>query len=88
MSPTLEKSLGVGEATADTIAIGLVVLPLTYSTVVVGELVPKFLALRNSLGFALRTAPWLSLFDKIFGPIVTLFEWSTKQVLTLLASPS
>lgn len=84
LSPALEGSLGVGEATADTIAIGLVVLPLTYSTVVVGELVPKSLALRNSLPFALRAAPWLSLFDKIFGPIVTLFEWSTKQVLRLL----
>jgi len=80
----LEASLRVGEATADAIAIGLVVLPLTYSTVVVGELVPKSFALKNALGFALRAAPWLSLFDKIFGPIVTLFEWSTKQVLVLL----
>jgi putative hemolysin len=84
LSPRLEKSLGLGEATADTIAIVLVVLPLTYLTVVLGELVPKSLALRNSLGFALRAAPWLSLFDKLFGPIVTLFEWSTKLVLTLL----
>ncbi len=84
LSPTLEASLGVGEATADTIAIGLVVLPLTYLTVVVGELVPKSLALRNSLSFALRAASWLSLFDKSFGPIVSLFEWSTKQVLFLL----
>lgn len=84
LSPSLENRLGVSEATADTIAIGIVVLPLTYATVVVGELVPKSLALRNSLGFALRAARWLSLFDKLFGPIVTLFEWSTKQVLWLL----
>lgn len=84
LSPMLETSLGVGEAAADTIAIGLVVLPLTYFTVVVGELVPKSFALKNTLGFALRAAPWLSLIDKIFGPIVTLFEWSTKQMLTLL----
>ena len=85
LSPTLGKKLGVGEATADAIAIGFVVLPLTYATVVMGELVPKSLALRDSLHFALRAAPWLSLFDKIFGPIVTLFEWSTKQVLLLLS---
>lgn len=85
LSPMLENLLNVGEATADTIAIGLVVLPLTYFTVVVGELVPKSFALKNTMGFALRAAPWLSLIDKIFGPIVTLFEWSTKQMLGLLS---
>lgn len=84
LSPMLETSLHVGKATADTIAIGLVGLPLTYFTVVVGELVPKSFALKNTLRFALRAAPWLSLIDKIFGPIVTLFEWSTKQMLGLL----
>lgn len=84
LSPMLETTLNVGEATADTIAIGLVVLPLTYFTVVVGELVPKSFALKNTLGFALRAAPWLSLLDKIFGPIVTLFEWSTRQMLAVL----
>jgi putative hemolysin len=34
---------------------------------------------------ALRAAPWLSLFDTLFGPIVTLLEWSTKQVLLLFS---
>jgi putative hemolysin len=84
LSPSLEGSLGVSETTADTIAIGLVVLPLTYATVVIGELVPKSWALKDSLRFALRAAPWLCTFDTILGPIVTLFEWSTKQVLRVL----
>jgi putative hemolysin len=84
LSPTIEK-LGVSEDTADTIAIGIVVLPLTYLTVVIGELVPKTLALRNTLGFALMIAPWLSLFDRILGPLVTLFEWSTKRFLQILS---
>ncbi len=66
-------------------AIGLVVLPLTYLTVVIGELVPKSLALKNSLKFALQAAPWLLMFDKVFGPIVTLLEWSTKRLLRLLS---
>jgi putative hemolysin len=84
LSPSIEVWLGVTENTADTIAIGIVVLPLTYFTVVVGELVPKTLALKHTLGFALRVAPWLSLFDKILGPLVTVLEWSTKQLLKLL----
>lgn len=84
LSPSLERVLGVSEATADTLAISLVVIPLTYFTVVLGELVPKSLALRHSLPFALRIAPWLSLFHKVFGPIVTLLERSTHRVLTIL----
>lgn len=84
LSPGLETHLGLSETSADTLAIVIVVLPLTYATVVIGELVPKSLALRNAVGFALRTARWLSLFDTLLGPIVTLFEWSTKQVLRLI----
>jgi putative hemolysin len=84
LSPSIETWLGVTEATADTIAIGIVVLPLTYFTVVVGELVPKTLALRHALTFALGVTPWLSLFDKILGPLVTVLEWSTKQLLKML----
>ena len=60
--------------TADTIAIIFVVLPLTYLTVVIGELVPKSLALRAPLRFALQSAPWLYLFERLLGPVVTVLE--------------
>lgn len=83
LSPLFEK-LGVSESTADTLAIVVVVIPLTYFTVVVGELIPKTLALRHSLAVGLAAAPWLSFFDRILGPLVTIFEWSTKSVLRLL----
>src|SRR5262245_59914356 len=59
LSPRLEALLSVTETTADTLASIIVVLPLTYLTVVVGELVPKSLALKNTLGFALTVAPSL-----------------------------
>jgi putative hemolysin len=84
LSPVIKRWLGVSENMADSIAIGLVVLPLTYFTVVLGELVPKSLALRHSLSLALIAAPWLSLFEKILGPVVTVLEWSTKRFLSLL----
>jgi|SRR5687767_13370342 putative hemolysin len=85
LSPSIEAWLGITENTADTIAIGVVVLPLTYFTVVVGELVPKTLALKHALAFALRVAPWLSLSDTILGPLVTMLEWSTKQLLKVFS---
>jgi putative hemolysin len=83
LSPLFEK-LGINESTADTLAIGVVVIPLTYFTVVIGELIPKTLALRHSLAFGLAAAPWLSMFDCVLGPLVTVFEWSTKAFLSLL----
>src|SRR4029079_19014103 len=83
LSPLFEK-LGVNESTADTLAIAVVVVPLTYFTVVIGELIPKTLALRHSLTVGLAAAPWLSFFDRVLGPLVTIFEWSTKSVLRLL----
>ena len=83
LSPLFEK-LGVSESTADTLAIGIVVIPLTYFTVVIGELIPKTLALRHSMAVGLAAAPWLSFFDCILRPVVTIFEWSTKKFLSLL----
>ena len=83
LSPLFEK-LGVSESTADTLAIGVVVIPLTYFTVVIGELIPKTLALRHSLAVGMAAAPWLSFFDRVLGPLVTVFEWSTRRFLALL----
>jgi len=83
LSPLFEK-LGVNESTADTLAIAAVVVPLTYFTVVIGELIPKTLALRHSLTVGLAAAPWLSFFDRVLGPLVTIFEWSTKSLLRIL----
>jgi putative hemolysin len=83
LSPLFEK-LGVSESTADTLAIGVVVVPLTYFTVVIGELIPKTLALRHSLTVGLAAAPWLAFFDRVLGPLVTIFEWSTKSLLRVL----
>jgi len=32
----------------------------------------------------LAAAPWLSFFDRVLGPLVTIFEWSTKSLLRIL----
>lgn len=83
LSPYLEKTVGLSESTAEILGILAVVLPITYLSVVIGELVPKTLALRNPLKIALKSARWLYLADKILMPLVTLLEWSTKKVLKL-----
>ncbi len=86
MSPILEAKLGVSENAAEALAILAVALPYTYLSVVIGELVPKTLALRNPTLIALKGTRWLILLDRVFSPIVSLLEWSTKRVLSVFRS--
>lgn len=83
ISPWLIHNFGIGEAMAEILAIILIVIPLTYASVVLGELVPKTLALRRSLSIAFLTAPWLNFISRLIYPVVAVFEWSTKKVVGL-----
>ncbi len=69
---------------ADDIAIGLVVSLVTYLSLVIGELVPKQMALRYADAVAVTIAQpilWLSLLTK---PIVVLLDCSARLVLGIL----
>jgi len=61
-----------------------VVIPITYISVVIGELVPKTIALRNPDFFALKAAPMLKGLSLVFYPIVLILEKSTRFVIKLL----
>jgi putative hemolysin len=66
--------------------IGLLVgiLPVTYLSLVLGELVPKRLALRNPEGVSSTVAGPMLLFSRIFSPIVRFLSFSTETVLRVL----
>ncbi|MGE3758143.1 MAG: hemolysin family protein [Pseudobdellovibrionaceae bacterium] len=83
LTPYLQNFFGVSEQVASAISITAVVIPLTLLSVVLGELVPKSLALRNSWLYASVSAPWILAFDRILSPIVDVLEWSTKKILRL-----
>lgn len=78
LGPTLIERFDMDPRIAGYLAIGLVVLPLTYISVVLGELVPKSLALRFPLKFALAGGSLLRAMDQIFAPFVGMLEISTK----------
>jgi putative hemolysin len=61
----------------------LVVLLITYLTLVVGELVPKQLALRRPEAIAARIARPLAMLARITGPVVWLLSASSAAVLRL-----
>lgn len=75
---------GLAGATASTVATALVVVAITYLSIVVGELVPKRLGQSNPEAIArlvARPIHWLAQFTR---PFVFLLTWSTQGVLRLL----
>jgi putative hemolysin len=66
------------------VAIGIVVISITYLSLIVGELVPKQLALRNAEHIAAAIARPMALLAKAGTPIVYFLELSSAAVLRLL----
>ena len=71
-------------AYAEPISVGTVVVLVTYLSLVIGELVPKQLALRNAEGVAARVAGPLTLLAKVTRPVVAVLNASTDGVLRLM----
>jgi putative hemolysin len=69
---------------ADTLAFALVVVATTYVSLIVGELVPKRLALRNAEGIAAFVAGPMGVLAAVGAPVVWFLQVSTEAVLGLL----
>ena len=65
-------------------AFGLVVAVITYLSLIIGELVPKRIALGNPEKVASLVARPMRLISKVGGPVVHALTWSTNFVLRLL----
>ena len=68
---------------AHTLAFGSVVVAVAYVTLVIGELVPKRLALNHPEAIAAGVAPFMNLLAKFGAPIVGFLRVSTQAVLAL-----
>ncbi|GAB4409637.1 MAG: hemolysin family protein [Anaerolineae bacterium] len=69
---------------AGTIALGVVVLAITYLSLIVGELVPKRLALQNAEAMASFVAPSMRGLARLANPVVSFLTFSTELILRLL----
>jgi len=76
--------LGLRQGIADTVGVGLVVGLITYASLIVGELVPKQIALRDPEAVAVKVAPTMMLLARISLPLVWLLDRSGKGILWLL----
>jgi putative hemolysin len=74
---------GVSPALADPLGYGVVIGAITYLSVIIGELVPKHLALRNAEGIACTVAPAMALLSRLASPIVWLLDASTRLIFNL-----
>uniref|UniRef100_A0A9E8A0R2 Hemolysin family protein n=1 Tax=Bosea sp. NBC_00436 TaxID=2969620 RepID=A0A9E8A0R2_9HYPH len=75
---------GFSQSASDTLGVGIVVVVITYLSLILGELVPKQVALRDPERVAARVAPAMAFLSKIGAPIVFLLDVSGKAVLRLL----
>lgn len=75
---------GVPEAIASPTALVGVTLIIAYVSLVIGELVPKRLALQRAEGFSLLVAPFLDRVATLARPLIWLLSRSTDAVVRLL----
>ena len=76
--------IGMPQGAADIVGVGAVVTLITYASLIVGELVPKQIALRDPEAVALKVAPAMTLLAKVSSPLVVLLDLSGKALLWLL----
>lgn len=75
---------GVDPGIAAPLGVGLVVIMITYLSLIVGELVPKQIALRDPERIAARVAPAMTFIASIGAPLVWLLDISGRLILRLL----
>ena len=76
--------LGLPAGVAEAVGVGLVVTVITYFSLVIGELVPKQIALRNPEKIAVRVAPAMTVMARIASPVVWFLDISGRAVLRAL----
>ena len=72
------------EPYAEALALGIVVLLISYFSLILGELVPKRLALQSAERVAAFTAPVMTGMSKVARPVIALLSASVNLVLRLV----
>ncbi len=82
------QQTGMSGALAEPVGLGIVVAIITYFSLIIGELVPKQLALRNAERIACLVAPGMTILSRVASPLVSLLDASGRFVLFLLRRKS
>ncbi len=87
LAPLIQR-MPLLEPYSEALSFGLVVAAITFLSVVIGELVPKRLALANPEQLACAMAPTMRGLSRLSAPVVHLLGHSTDALLRLLGVPT
>lgn len=83
VSPVLMR-WGIPEGAASAVALVAITLLVSYLSLVLGELVPKRIAMQKAAQVSLRVAPSLNIFAKLMTPLIWVVNSSSNLLLRLL----
>lgn len=86
LAEPLSQNLTFLGSYASVISVIIVVLIITYLSLVIGELVPKRIALNNPENIAVSLAKYMRILSKICGPLVKILSSSTNFILKIIGS--
>ena len=84
LAPLLQSTTGWSKQLAEVVALIAFVIPLAALTIVVGELIPKVLAIKNAEWVCTALSPLMWAFAMVVYPAVLLFEWLTMTFVRLI----
>lgn len=66
------------------LSLSIVVVLITYFSLIIGELAPKYVAIQYAESLAIACAPIMRIIIKVTGPISAFLSWSTKMFMRML----
>jgi len=73
---------------SEVLGVAIVVLIITYFALLLGELVPKRMAMNRPERLAIRLAPSIHLLSRLIRPLSAVLSWSTRAILKLFGNQS
>jgi len=83
LTPFIER-IPAAAPYAEQISLSIVITLITYFSLIVGELAPKYIAIQYSESIAIACAPVMNVITKMTGPISSFLSWSTKMFMRML----
>ncbi|MBI3617263.1 MAG: DUF21 domain-containing protein [Candidatus Omnitrophica bacterium] len=84
-APYLVTQWGFSEFASESIALIVFIIPLTFVTIVFGELVPKMFALKHKERVILALSPLMKFFALLFNPAIYVIETTVKKTMSLMS---
>jgi putative hemolysin len=81
IAPWLQTHLPLSDTLSEILALSTVVIAISSFTIIVGELVPKTIAIKNSEAVCLALSPVMRVISRVFYPPVLAFEWCTRLIV-------